>query len=88
MAASARCTAPLSGPIQRSCESLVSERQNAPGSAANSSNVRPTTRCSCARIAAQTISFPRPMVKVDPWPSSGTGTPPAAAVVPSVCRTT
>jgi multidrug efflux pump len=42
--------------------------QTAPGAAANSSSVRPTTRCSWAITAAHTTSLPRPMVKVDPYP--------------------
>ena len=66
IAASARWMTPLSGPIQRSCESPVKRRQTAPGAARNSSSVSPTTRCSWAMTAAQTTSLPRPMVKVDP----------------------
>ena len=67
-AAVARWIAPFSGPIQRSCESPVKVRQNAPGSAATSSRRGPTTRPASARIAATTISVPRPIVNVMPWP--------------------
>ncbi len=41
-----------------------------PGFSAHPVEVRPTTRCRIASIAAQQISLPRPMVKVRPWPSS------------------
>ncbi len=67
-AAVARWIAPFSGPIQRSCESPVTVRQKRPGSAATSARRRPATRGASARIAATTISVPRPIVNVMPWP--------------------
>ncbi len=69
-AAVARWITPFSGPTQRSCESPVMARQNAPMSAVNDSSVLPTTSGRRASIAATHSSLPRPMVKVIPLPSS------------------
>lgn len=65
-AAVARWMAPLSGPIQRSWLSEVTCLQNRPGFSRIQSRSRPTTQCDSASMALQTISLPRPMVKVSP----------------------
>ena len=69
-AAVARCIAPLSGPIQRSCGSPVISRQKRPMSAAIASSVLPTTSGRSAFAAAATTSLPRPVVNVSPCPES------------------
>src|SRR5437899_3169813 len=53
MAAVARCIAPLSGPIQRSCGSPVISRQKRPMSCAIASSVLPTTSGRSAFAARQ-----------------------------------
>jgi hypothetical protein len=55
---------PFSGPIQRSCESLTRWRHVWPQSATRESRVRPLTRSARWAMAEQTISLPRPIVKV------------------------
>lgn len=60
---------PFSGPIQRSCESLTRWRHVWPQLATSESRVRPLTRSARWAMAEQTISLPRPIVKV--WGMSG-----------------
>jgi hypothetical protein len=67
----AMCRAPFSGPIQRSCTSVVTERRKASGSPNSSSSDLPSTAGASARTAAQVISLPRPLVKVNPVPVCG-----------------
>lgn len=55
---------PFSGPIQRSCESLTRWRQVLPQSSVREERVRPLMRSATWLMAAQTMSLPRPMVKV------------------------
>jgi hypothetical protein len=64
---------PFSGPSHRSCTSAVSDRQNVTGEAEISAMVRPTTWWARARTAAQVISLPRPLVKVNPAPKVPSG---------------
>jgi hypothetical protein len=63
-APSARWMTPFSGPIQRSCESETRYRHVWPQFATREERVRPLMRSATLSIALQTISFPRPMVKV------------------------
>jgi hypothetical protein len=60
----ARWMTPFSGPIQRSCESLTRWRQVLPQFSTRDSRVRPLIRSARWAIAVQTISLPRPIVKV------------------------
>ncbi len=69
-AAVPRWMAPFSGPIQRSWLSRVTVFQKAPMSAQACSTGQPSTSGRSASIAAQTTSLPRPMVNVNPCPSS------------------
>ena len=55
---------PFSGPIQRSCESLTRWRHVLPQFSTRDSSVRPLTRSARWAMAEQTISLPRPIVKV------------------------
>src|SRR5271166_4378288 len=65
---------PFSGPSQRNWLSpAVTYRQNPPMSAKISSRVAPTTRAASDFTAVTQISFPRPNVKVNPWPASPCG---------------
>ncbi len=61
--------APFSGPIHRSWLSPVTCRQNHRMSPNISSASSPTTRGRSASMAVITISVPRPMVKVRPYPA-------------------
>jgi hypothetical protein len=69
----ARWITPFSGPTHLSWDSLVRLRQNPAESAWMACNVRPSTRGARASMAATQSSFPRPMVKVSPCPSSPVG---------------
>jgi len=69
-AAVARCIAPLSGPIHRSCGSPVISRQKRPMSCAIASSVLPTMSGRSAFAAARTTSLPRPVVNVSPCPET------------------
>ena len=72
-AAVARCSTPLSGPSQRSWLSAAKCRAKPPRSAVISSTGSPLARRATAAMAATTSSLPRPMVKVNPWPSGARG---------------
>jgi hypothetical protein len=63
-APSARWITPFSGPIQRSCESETRYRHVWPQFATREERVRPLMRPATLSIALQTMSLPRPMVKV------------------------
>lgn len=63
-APSAKCMTPFSGPTQRSWLSEVRYRHVFLQSLVNESNDRPTIKGPKWSIAAQTKSFPRPIVKV------------------------
>lgn len=63
-APSARCITPFSGPIHRNCESETRYRHVSPQFATREARVRPLMRSATLSIALQTMSFPRPIVKV------------------------
>jgi hypothetical protein len=60
------CTTPFSGPSQRIWLSPMSRRASAPGSATSSSTGSPVTIVASDRMAATSISVPRPTVKTNP----------------------
>ena len=60
---SARCMAPFSGPIHRTCPSETKYRQVSPQLEVSESSDRLTRSGARLLMAAQTTSFPRPIVK-------------------------